>query len=128
MNKKILVLLASGFEDTELITTINIFRRNNLEYDLFSIEGKEIVEGQNYTLIKPTIFKKNNLEKYDGLFLPGGSGHKVFLNSDLTIKLVQNYFNNKKLVSAICAAPEVLKKSKYFRKQKIHFFSRFCYF
>ena len=111
MNKKILVILATDFEDTELVSALNIFKRKGLYYDLFSLENKKIVKGQNNTFIKPTIFNNSNLLNYDCLFLPGGKGHLLMLKSELLLNLIKKYHSQNKLLAAICAAPTVLQKA-----------------
>lgn len=117
-NKKILVIVPTGFEDTELITTLDVLNRSNVSYDLFSIENKKIIKGQNKAIVEATVFEEKNLKDYDGIFLPGGSGHKIMLESNLVLNLLKHYYENGKLVSAICAAPSVLKKAKILDNKK----------
>ena len=107
--KDLMVLVATGFEDTELITTINIFNRNGISYDLVSIENKDTIQGQNEAYVKTKRLNTTNTSDYHGLFLPGGKGHLLMLNNKLVIDIVKSYQN--KYLFAICAAPSILLKA-----------------
>ncbi len=61
------------------------------------------------------ILSETDYEEFDGLFLPGGHGPVFDLANDLFLKEVVEYFyNENKLVSAVCHGPAglVLAKNK----------------
>ncbi len=123
---KIAVLVATGFEDTELITTINVFERNGIDYDLISVENLEIVTGQNEAMVKTTKFSDFKQDSYEGLFLPGGKGHKILLEDERVISLVQEYNTKDKWIFAICAAPEILTKAGIVSDKRITSFKGYA--
>jgi putative intracellular protease/amidase len=76
---------------------------------LISIEKKKNVILAHGTKIScDEILTKENLSKYNAIFLPGGPGHVRF-NKELAPKLVafaqKEYKNLKITFMAICAAP-----------------------
>ena len=106
--KKILIIVSTGFEDTELVTTNNILLREGYETTLASIEDLSEVKAQRFTKVDTVKFSELNLEEYDAIVIPGGKGHKLMLNN-VMIKIALNHFiSEEKLVAAICAAPQVL--------------------
>ena len=110
--KKIAVIVATGFEDTELVGTVDVFTREGISYDLISIENKDQVVGQaNIAWVKTKKLQDVDLNEYDGLFLPGGQGHKILLKSSLLKESIIKFNNEKKFLFAICAAPEVFKQA-----------------
>ena len=108
MQKDVLVLVATKFEDTELISTINVFSRNNITYDLVSIENKDIVQGQNKALVATKKLVDINVASYRSIFLPGGEGHKLILTNEAALNVIKMFKN--KFMFAICAAPAILLK------------------
>lgn len=115
---KVAALLANGFEETEVITTIDILRRAGIKVDLVSIKD-EVVEGSHgIKVISDKLFIDMN--DYDALFLPGGQPGTNNLKDDArVISLVQDYVSQNKLVTAICAAPLVLEKAGVINQKTI---------
>lgn len=112
MKKDILVFVASEFEDVELIATLDIFVRNEVTFDLVSIENKDLVKGQQGCAFVETIHKDDiEFNEYKGLFLPGGKGHLLLLEDKFVLETIKKFNDDKKIIAAICAAPEVLKKA-----------------
>ena len=108
--KRILVPVHTGFEETELITTLNILNRNKIEYFLWSIEGLETVNSSHEAIIETSSVFPTNKE-FDGIFFHGGPAVNDMVNYDEIIHLAKTYFENGKIVSAICAAPLILNKA-----------------
>lgn len=107
--KKILVLLADGFEEIEAISVVDVLRRANVECKMCSIEG-EYVRGTHDIMIKSDCnIKDINSEDYDGVVLPGGLPGATNLKIDCVKDLVIKMNKDKKIIAAICAAPETLE-------------------
>lgn len=117
--KKILVLLADGFEEIEAITVIDVLRRANVEVDICSLEDS-LVRGTHNILIKSDICIDESLSEYDGVFLPGGMpGAKNLMEHAKVQALIKDYYMKGKLVSAICAAPIALHKAGILAGEKV---------
>jgi 4-methyl-5(b-hydroxyethyl)-thiazole monophosphate biosynthesis len=101
-------LLSDGFEDMEALATVDLLKRADIEIDLVSIYNKKTVTGSYGTKIIPDKpMKKINSSDYDGLFIPGG-GHSFVIRNETTVKnMVKEFYEQKKWLMAICAAPTV---------------------
>lgn len=109
--KKILVLVPTDFEDVELITPMDIFRREGIDYVLSSPEDKEEVKGKYNAIVKTVPLSKVIVDNFNALFLPGGPGYSVLVTNPEVIKLVKKFNRENKDIYAICAAPTVLDKA-----------------
>lgn len=118
-NGKVLVVVATGFEDIELITVIDVFARENIKYDLVSIEDLNEVKGKYNAYVKTKLLNDINYHDYDALFLPGGPGTKILLQSGILIEIIKDYNMKKKIIAAICAAPDVLMKAEILNNKLI---------
>ncbi len=114
--KKILVILSPGFEETEAITVIDILRRAKLNVTTASLEPNQTVLGShNIAIIADQSLNhiiNSAISDFDAIALPGGmKGVENMLNSDALVSLVNAFYQNNKLVAAVCAAPLVLQKA-----------------
>lgn len=108
--KKILVLLAEGFEEGEMIIPVDVLRRAQFQVDLMSIGSREVVSSHGIRIIADKTFSDDSA--YDALFLPGGQpGSRNLGNDERVLALIRRFDQEGKIVSAICAAPTVLAKA-----------------
>lgn len=110
MMKKVLVPLAEGFEEIEAITIIDVLRRANIEVVTASLSDNLEVKGAHNIIVKADApLEKIINYDFDAVALAGGMGGMNNLKSDMRIiEKIRNMYENKKLVSAICASPIVL--------------------
>ncbi|MDL2282852.1 DJ-1/PfpI family protein [Parabacteroides sp. OttesenSCG-928-G06] len=108
--KTAFVFLATGFEETEAIGTIDVLRRGGIETTVVSITGELMVEGaHNIGVVADVLFEDTDLSDADALILPGGMPGSNNLNACEPLKKQLVAQNEKgKIVAAICAAPLVL--------------------
>lgn len=111
--KKVLVLLAQGFEMIEGLAVVDICARAKIQCDTASITNEKEVKSSHGVIIKADKLLDEVInENYDALVLPGGMPGSINLrDNEKVINLVKSYNSNKKIVSAICAAPIVLNKA-----------------
>ncbi len=110
--KTVLVAIAPGFEEIETITAVDILRRAGARVTLAgTVPG--ILKGSRNTRLEPDELLDNIGEKeFDLIFLPGGQPGTDNLKKDARIeKILRRMQNQDKYISAICAAPTVLKKA-----------------
>ena len=93
---KLLVFVANGTEDSELVTTISLLKRANIDSYLISTEDSLVITGSHSTRITCDELLSNlNLRKmmdYDGLFFPGGKrGVNTVKSKDIVIDLIKEY-------------------------------------
>ena len=107
--KKVIVMLADGFEEIEAISVVDILRRANVVCDMCSI-NKDHVKGAHGILIKSDCYIDDiDVSEYDAIVLPGGLPGATNLNDERVKKFVTELNKEGKIVAAICAAPETLE-------------------
>lgn len=112
--KKVLVLLAEGFEMVEGLSVVDVCIRGNLKCDTVSISNIREVKSSHGVIIKADkLLSEAKNKEYDAIVMPGGipGAYNLRDNEDV-INLVKNYYNKGKIVSAICAGPIVLNKAE----------------
>ena len=114
---KTLVIVQTKFEDTELITTLNILNRNDVDYYLWSPEGKTAVKANREAIVETNV-ELPNLDEFNSLFIPGGPAVNELINNSKVLEIVKDFYNKNKIVSAICAAPTILLKTGILENHK----------
>ena len=109
--KKIIVLVAPGFEEIEFSAPVDILRRLELDVVTAGVLGRE-VEGAHGVIVRAdTTLAEVDLAGADALVLPGGPGSWVMRDTPGVIAKIQEAHAAGKLVAAICAAPLALGKA-----------------
>lgn len=106
--KKVSVFLAERFETVEALAIIDLLRRAGITVDMISItDDLEVVSAQNIIVKAEYLFNEYNFSNTDMLFLPGGPGTKYYEKNEKLLTVIKEFYNQSKLVAAICAAPSV---------------------
>ncbi len=106
-----MILLANGFEDMEMITTLDLLRRANIEVYTFAVKDENKVLSQSRVYYESDYLLKDAiLSEYDFLVIPGGKAVFNDLNSDVVNNVVLDFVKREKLIASICAAPTILGK------------------
>lgn len=106
---KVLVPLATGFEDLEAVTIIDLLRRTQIEVVVAGLEHGP-VQGARLTVIVPEFtLEQVKDHMFDMVVLPGGLAGASNLDADPRIhQLLKTTADQHKYTAAICAAPMVL--------------------
>jgi 4-methyl-5(b-hydroxyethyl)-thiazole monophosphate biosynthesis len=109
----ILIPIATGFEEIEAVTLIDVLRRANLDVIVASISNKLEVQGANgITILTDRKIEGITANDIDMILLPGGWGGTDLLATDKYVQnLLQDMNQKGKDISAICAAPYALKEA-----------------
>ncbi len=119
---RILVLMAEGFEETELVVPFDILVRGGVKVTLAAINNDDgEVEGAHHLLMRADAkLSEINLNDYNAVFLPGGGrGVDNLKHCEAVLDIVREFHEKKKWVTAICAAPAVLAAAGITFKHKI---------
>jgi 4-methyl-5(b-hydroxyethyl)-thiazole monophosphate biosynthesis len=114
MMKKVIVLLAEGFEEVEAVTPIDYLRRAGLEVTITAIGGSLSAKGArgitlNADALLRDIIQKGETTAFDAVIIPGGMpGAANIAASEECGALILKMAAAGKLVCAICAAPAVV--------------------
>ncbi len=111
MTKSICILLADGFEESEAIVPADLLKRLGVNITFASItDNKEVRGTHGFKFLSDTTINNISTDDFDALMLPGGlPGTTNLRDSQKVISLVQQADLKEKIISAICAAPIVLK-------------------
>lgn len=106
---RIAIFFATGYEEIEGLTVVDICRRCKIEIDMVSVTEEEMVTGSHGISVKmDKLFSEVNFEEYDMLILPGGMpGTRNLEAHEGLMAQVDAFFTAGKYIGAICAAPSV---------------------
>jgi 4-methyl-5(b-hydroxyethyl)-thiazole monophosphate biosynthesis len=106
---KALVFLATGFEEIEALTVVDILRRAGVEVTVAGLTPN-VTEGKHGVKVAPDkSIDDVSVEDFDAVVVPGGNpGYKNLRKDPRVITMVKKAFNSNKIVAAICAGPTVL--------------------
>jgi 4-methyl-5(b-hydroxyethyl)-thiazole monophosphate biosynthesis len=104
-----LVFLATGFEEIETVTVIDILRRADVEVTVAGLT-RNVTEGKHGMKFVPDkSIDDVKVEDFDAVIAPGGNpGYKNLRKDPRVIAIVKKAFDSGKVVAAICAGPTVL--------------------
>jgi len=108
MKKKVLMILAEGFEEIEAVTPMDILRRCDVEVTVAGL-GKNAVKGAHDIIFKTDVIFEEYKGMPDAIVLPGGMPGAENLANSLKLKdLIVKMNMEKKLIAAICASPALV--------------------
>lgn len=106
---KVLIPLATGFEEIEALSIVDILRRAEIEVVVAGLIPGPVSGAHNITVVPDAIIESINAGVFDMIVLPGGQPGTDNLNADPRIHaLLKEFAAKNKLIGAICAAPIVL--------------------
>ena len=108
--KKVYIFLADGFEEIEGLTVVDLLRRADIQIDMISIMGRKQVVGAHGIKVEADyLYEEVKVEEADMLVLPGGMpGTKNLASHKELCNQLKVFYETKKGIAAICAAPMVL--------------------
>ncbi|ROV62279.1 DJ-1 family protein [Vibrio ponticus] len=112
MSKKVLVPIATGTEEMEAVTIIDMMVRAGYEVVVASAEsdgGLTMKASRGVTLSADCRLVDIADDEFDAVILPGGvGGSEAFRDSTVLVEIVRQQMYEGKLVAAICAAPALV--------------------
>lgn len=114
-DKKVAVLMASGFEEVETLSIVDFLRRADIPVDMIAVSDDLKVVGSHNIPIYADFFLdelETNSNQYEMIVLPGGlPGATNLRDNEIVINLIKNQVKQERYVAAICAAPIVLARA-----------------
>lgn len=106
---RVAIFLATGFEEIEALTVVDLLRRVRVDVDMVSITGeKKAIGSHNIIVETDKIINQLNFSEYDMLILPGGMPGTLNLEAnEILMNQVDAFYKEDKLLAAICAAPSI---------------------
>ncbi len=106
---KALVFLATGFEEIETVTVVDVLRRANVNVTVAGLTST-VTEGKHGMKVVPDkSIDDVSVEDFDAVVVPGGNpGYKNLRKDSRVIAMVKRASESNKILAAICAGPTVL--------------------
>ena len=103
------LFFATGFEEVEALTVVDILRRGGVDCKTVSVTGDyDVTSSHAVTVRADLLFEEQSLEDGDMLILPGGIPGTPNLKAHAGLdKLIRQYYEAGKYLAAVCAAPTV---------------------
>jgi 4-methyl-5(b-hydroxyethyl)-thiazole monophosphate biosynthesis len=106
---RVLVPLATGCEELEAVTVIDLLRRAGIEVVSAGLTDGPVTASRGVVLIPDRTLDEVLDAEFDMVVLPGGLPGADHLNADPRIHaLLQRMAEQERYTAAICAAPKVL--------------------
>jgi len=110
--KKVLVMLAPGFEEIETVTVVDILRRAGARVTLAGTEDGTLQGSRGIDLVPDSRLDDVKIDEFDMVVLPGGQPGTSNLQKNEKVKDILIKMNQAdKKIAAICAAPVVLQSA-----------------
>lgn len=110
---RVLIIATDGFEESELMKPRQALLDAGAKVTLASLK-RDPIQGESCgekgaTITPDIVVGEVESEGFDALVLPGGVGNPDKLRTDTrTIELIEEFFDDGKIVAAICHAPWLL--------------------
>lgn len=107
--KRIAIFFAEGYEEIEALAVVDICRRCGLAIDMVSVTEEKAVKGSHGIVVQmDQTFSEVDFTAYDCIVLPGGgAGTKGLEACEPLMRQVDAFYEEKKYIAAICAAPSI---------------------
>lgn len=109
MTRHVLLPLATGCEELEAVTIIDLLRRAGIEVMTAGLEAGPVIASRGIRLLPDTTLDAAGEASFDLIVLPGGAEGARRLGQDPRLAaLLTRQIAEGRRVAAICAAPAVL--------------------
>lgn len=124
---KIAIFFATGFEEIEALTVVDILRRAEESVEMVSItDERRVTSSHGVEVTMDKVFSEVDFNAVDVLVLPGGMpGTKNLEAFAPLMEQVDAFVKAGKLVTAICAAPSILGHRGHLKGKKACSFPTF---
>ena len=105
----IAVFFATGYEEIEALTVVDLTRRAGIETWMVSVtEERSVTSSHGVTVSMDKVLSEVNFEEVEMMVLPGGMPGTLNLEAcEPLMEKVREFDQKGKYISAICAAPTV---------------------
>lgn len=104
------VFLADGFETVEALAVVDVLKRVGVDVVTVSVTGsKSVVSSHDIVVVADMLFDEEACMASEMIFLPGGMPGTTNLENHYgVINVVKSFYEQGKMIAAICAAPSIL--------------------
>ncbi|WP_309499900.1 type 1 glutamine amidotransferase domain-containing protein [Sulfurovum sp.] len=103
-----LIITADLFEDSELKMPYETLEALGVNVDIASLKKGTIVGKHGFSIDATKSLDEVDTDQYTLLLLPGGKAPSALRKEPKALEIVQKFFDQDKLVAAICHGPQIL--------------------
>ena len=109
------IFCAAGHEECEALIVYDLLKRAKMDIDLISISDQlTVVSSHGLTYQTDKVFDEVDFAEYEALVFPGGLPGTTNLHEfKPLVDLLHRFYNEKKMIAAICAAPSFFVKEGF---------------
>ena len=117
---KAAIFFATGYEEIEALTVVDILRRAGEEIEMVSVtEERTVTSSHGVTVTMDKVLSEVNFDETDVIVLPGGMPGTSNLEAcSALMEQVDAFVKADKLVAAVCAAPSILGHRGHLKGKK----------
>jgi protease I len=106
--KKVLMVIApENFRDEEYFHTRESIEKAGLDVTVAST-AKQAISSIDKETVDVDILLDEATKDYEAIVFVGGGGAKIYLHDEKVLKLAREFYDDGKIVAAICIAPAIL--------------------
>ena len=107
--KNTVIHLATGFEEVEALSVVDVLRRAGINITIVSMTGEKAVRSSHDVVVEADeLFEDVDYANVDMIILPGGKeGTENLFNHNGLKSQIQHFYESGKYLAAICAGPSV---------------------
>lgn len=110
--KNVLIPLAKGVEEMEVVILVDVLRRARLDVVTASLLDNPVTASRGVRLVPDKLWQDVNPAAFDALAIPGGAGGvDNLMNDPRVLDAVRDFDRAGKWIAAVCAGPLVLQKA-----------------
>ncbi len=119
--KKIAIIIADLFEDSEYTQPAKAFQDAGYELRTIGLKAGETVKGKRNStpVVIDATFDEVSVDDFDALLIPGGYSPDKLRAEKAPVEFTRQFFNSGKPVFAICHAPQILITADVIKGKKI---------
>jgi protease I len=118
--KKILLFAENGFEDSELIYPFYRFQEAKFIVSILGPKAETIYKGKHGVSIKSDLSPNDVImDDYVAIIIPGGYAPDKMRTNKEIVNLVQQAYEKKKVIAAICHGPQLLIEADMVKGKKM---------
>lgn len=107
-SKKVIMIIApENFRDEEYFDTRESLEKMGVDVKVASVSNPAI-SGIDKREVEIDIMLPEITDEFDGIVFVGGGGAKVYFQNKTALDLARRYYEDGKIVAAICIAPLIL--------------------
>lgn len=106
---KVAVYFATGYEEVEALSVVDVLRRGNVEVLMVGVDGKSVVSSHKVSINMDITIDEVNHDEINMMVLPGGvPGVYNLADNKLLVEQLKAFKAQNKWLAAICAGPSIL--------------------